>query len=110
MESRIELATTTNFDLPQQEQKRLYTALALLQYKHDRTPNYNEKALRRRLCHELKRFNTEATKAFENDPNNLRLSQVCNFFQRHYGQLHYIVKHENQEENSEKNAGEKHGG
>ena len=98
METKIKLQSATKFKLVQEEQKRLYTALALLQYQFDCTPDYDEVALRRRLCNDFQRFNLEMINAHENDPNNLRLSQVRNFFQHHYGSIKQIVKQETQEE------------
>ena len=92
MESKIELTTFTNFELSHNELKRLYTSMALHQYQYDRKPDYDEVALRRRLCNEFQRFNLTAIKALEDDPNSLRLSQICNFFQRHYGYMRDIVK------------------
>ena len=92
MEKRIELTTSTNFELSHEETERLYTTLALFQYQYERTPDYNEVALRRRLCNDFQRFNTELIKMCESDPNNLRLSQIYNFFQRHYGSLKKTVK------------------
>ena len=77
--------------------KRLCTTLALFQYQYERTPDYNEIALRRRLQNDFQRFNLEIIKAHENDPNNLKLSQICNFFQRHYGSLKQIVKQDAKE-------------
>ena len=97
METKIKLQSATKFKLAQEEKKRLYTALALLQYQFDCTPDYDEVALRRRLCNDFQRFNLEMINAHENDPNNLRLSQVRNFFQYHYGSIKQIVKQETPE-------------
>ena len=97
MEQKIELTTSTNFELSQDETKRLYTTLALFQYQYERTPDYNEVALRRRLCNDFQKFNAEMIKVHEADPNNLRISQIRNFFQRHYGIIKQIVKQEEEE-------------
>ena len=98
MESKIELTTSTKFSLSCEEKKRLYTALALLQYKYECIPDYNEVALRRRLRNDFQRFNLEIIKAQEKDPNNLILSQVRNFFQHHYGNVKLVVKQDMQEQ------------
>lgn len=91
MENRIELVLATHFDLSDAELIRLYTALGLLQYKYDRNPDYDEQAVLRRLRNDFNRFNKELIKIREKDPNNLLLSQVQNFMQRHYGNLRDIT-------------------
>ena len=97
METEIKLTTSTKFNLSHEEKKRFYTALALFQYQYDCIPGYNEVALHRRLCNDFQRFNLEMTKVHENDPNNLRISQMRNFFQHHYGNIKQIVKLETEE-------------
>ena len=91
MEQRIKLTQSTVFDISHEEMKHLYTMLALFQYQYGRNPDYNEITLRRRLRNDFYRFNLEIIKAHENDPNNLRLSQIRNFFECHYGSLKQIV-------------------
>ena len=98
MEQKIKFTTSTKFSLSYEEKKHLYTALALLQYKYDCNPDYNEVTLRRRLRNDFQRFNLEMIKAQEKDPNNLILSQVRNFFQHHYGNIKLVVKQDNPEE------------
>ncbi len=98
METQIELTTSTKFSLSHEEKKRFYTAMALLQYKYECIPDYNEVALRRRLRNDFQRFNLEIIKVQEKDPNNLILSQVRNFFQHHYGNVKLVVQQENSEE------------
>lgn len=92
MEPRIKLTPTTHFDLSHEEAKHLYTSIALAQYPYKRKPDYNEITLRRRLCNDFHRFNTELIKIHENDPNNHRISQLRNFIQHHYGSLKQIVQ------------------
>ncbi len=98
METKIKLQSTSKFRIANEEKMRLYTALALLQYQFDCKPDYNEISLRRRLCNDFQRFNFELSLAHEKDPNNLRLSQVRNFVQHHYGNIKQIVNQENAEE------------
>ncbi len=94
VDQRIGLKTSTNFELSSEETKRLYTALALFQYQYERTPDYNEIAIHRRLRNQFQRFNRELIRLHENDPNNLLLSQIRNFFQRHYGAVKNIVNND----------------
>jgi len=89
---KIELTTSTIFDLSKAESKRLYTALALFQYQFERTPNYNEKAIIRRLHNDFQKFNQELIKISAKDPNNLVVSKIHNFFERHYSYIKHVVK------------------
>ena len=96
IDQRIELKTSTTFELSSDEMKRLYTALALFQYQYERTPNYDEATLYKRLCKDFQRFNFELIRLHENDPNNLVLSQIRYFFQCHFGSVKKIVKRSEQ--------------
>ncbi len=92
MEQRVELKTHTMFRLTDEELKRLYTALALYHYEHQRTPDYKEDCIVRRLRNDFYRFHKEIIKIRASDPNNLVLSQIQNFIQQHYCRLNSIVK------------------
>lgn len=92
MEKRINLTTSTSFNVSDDEITRFYTAMALMKYHHQRIPNYNETELIRRLRNDFQRFNTEITKLCENEPNNLTLSQIRNFIEHHYGYLKRVNK------------------
>lgn len=92
MEKRIQLSTRTTFKLSSEEMERLYTAMALVTYRDMRNPDYKEGALLRRLCYEFGRYNHELDKTCKNDPNNLVLSQIRVFVQRHYGYLKTVAK------------------
>ncbi|MFI3322956.1 MAG: hypothetical protein R3Y50_10635 [Rikenellaceae bacterium] len=97
MDRRVEFNTVTKFELSKEELTHLYTLMSLVQFPYDCDPTYREDALIRRLCNEFNRFNIEITKACENDPNNLVLSQIRNYIQRHYGFLKRINKEHKQE-------------
>ncbi|MFI3321758.1 MAG: hypothetical protein R3Y50_04470 [Rikenellaceae bacterium] len=53
---QISLETITAFRLPIKEQRRLYLLLALVQYRYQRHPNYNEKRLLECLAKDIKQF------------------------------------------------------
>ncbi len=90
MEKRVKFNTTTKFAIAEEELKRLYTLMALVQFPYDCDPEYREENLIRRLRNDFNRFNQELTKACENDPNNLVLNQIRNFVQRHSGYLRKV--------------------
>ena len=92
MEKRIKLTTSTSFNLADDELKRFYTIMSLLQYCHQRTPDYKEVAIVKRLKNDFQRYNIEIIKACDSDPNNLILSQIRNFIEHHYGCLKRITK------------------
>ncbi len=87
MEKRVKLNTTTKFEISEEELTHLYTVMALVQYSYECEPDYRQAHLVRRLRNDFNRFNREMAKAHEEDPNNLVLSQVRNFVQRHYGYI-----------------------
>ncbi len=91
MEQKIKLESVTKFNLTDAELKRLYTAIALLQYRDDCVPDYRDDAMILRLRNDFKRFNHEIAKIRNSDPNNLVLSQIQNFIQRHYGLIRKVV-------------------
>lgn len=92
MDSRVQFTTATKFELSEHELKRLYTIMALVQFPYDCDPEYRDANLIRRLRNDFNRFNKEITKVCEADPNNLVLSQIRGFVQRHYGYLKRISK------------------
>lgn len=92
MEQKVKLITTTKFQLAEEEIHRLYSALALLQYPYECDPNYCNEHIIRRLRNDFNRFNNEMQTVCENNPNNLVLSQIRNFIQRHYGYLKRVTK------------------
>ncbi|MFR9557440.1 MAG: hypothetical protein SNF68_06615 [Rikenellaceae bacterium] len=94
MERRVKFNTTTKFEIAEEELKYLYTLMALIQYPYDCDPKYRDHNLIRRLHNDFNRFNQEMAKACESDPNNLVLSQVRNFVQRHYGYLRRVNKNQ----------------
>ncbi|MFR9651870.1 MAG: hypothetical protein SNG35_07605 [Rikenellaceae bacterium] len=87
MERRVKFNTTTKFVIAEEELKYLYTLMALLQYPYESDPEYRDYNLIRRLRNDFKRFNEEITKLNETHPNNLALSQIRLFIQKHYGYL-----------------------
>ncbi len=87
MDRRVKFNTTTKFELAEDELKHLYTLMALVQFPYDCDPEYRDYNMIRRLRNDFRRFNTEITKVCEADPNNLVLSQIRNFVQRHCGYL-----------------------
>ncbi len=87
MEQRIKLTSTTTFILEREEKRRLYTSLALSQYRYLRYPSYNEQQLLESLEKKFKRFYTQIQQQAESDPNNLILHQIRCFFDMHYCQL-----------------------
>ncbi len=91
METRIQLSTSTQYNLSHEEFLRMYTAMALVQYRHSCTPDYCDAKMIRRLRNDFKRFNSEITKVCEQDPNNLVLSQIRNYIQRHLGFINSVT-------------------
>ncbi|MFR9651679.1 MAG: hypothetical protein SNG35_06625 [Rikenellaceae bacterium] len=87
MERRVKFNTTTKFVIAEEELKLLYTIMALLQYPYEIDPEYRDYNLIRRLRNDFKRFNKEITKLGEIYPNNLVISQIRLFIQKHYGYL-----------------------
>ncbi|MFI3277805.1 MAG: hypothetical protein SNH13_07680 [Rikenellaceae bacterium] len=92
MEKRVKLNTITRFTPTDSELERLYILMGLVQYPYDCNPEYRDEKLIRRLCNEFNRFNIEITKASEKDSNNLILTQIRYFIQRHYGYLKRLAK------------------
>ncbi|MFI3261942.1 MAG: hypothetical protein R3Y26_03430 [Rikenellaceae bacterium] len=92
MEKRVNLSTRTKFEITDEEKKYLYTLMALTQYSYNCNPEYNENVIIKRLCNDFNRFNIEISRVFEKDPNNLCLSRLRNFIERHYGYLKKISK------------------
>ncbi|MFR9503395.1 MAG: hypothetical protein SNH73_02940 [Rikenellaceae bacterium] len=92
MEKRVRFNTVTKFQLSDEELKHLYTLMALIHFPYDCDPEYKDYNLVRRLCNDFNRFNMEMTKRCESDPNNLVLSQIRNFIQRHYGYLKRVSR------------------
>ncbi|MFI3302098.1 MAG: hypothetical protein SNH35_05345 [Rikenellaceae bacterium] len=92
MDEKIKLTTRTVYDVSPEEMRRMYTTHALFVYQYKRTPDYQEYALRKRLCNDLHRFNEEMSQVCQKNPNNLRLSQIRNIIQRYYGHLKDMVR------------------
>ncbi len=91
METKIQLSTSTQYNLTHEEFLRMYTAMALVQYRHSCSPEYQQTKMVRRLRNDFKRFNAEIAKACEQDPNNLILSQIRNYIQRHLGFINSVT-------------------
>ena len=89
---KIELTPATVFNLSKDENERLYTALALFQYPYRSIPDYKQQVLLRRLRNDFERFNRELIQLSENDPNNLIISKMRTFFQKHYSCIKKVVK------------------
>ena len=87
MEQRIKLTSATHFNLEKEEQIQMYTAMALTQYKFYRDPNYNRWQIIHRLKNDFSRFNVELNRIKREDPNNLVLNQIQEFFRLHYTAL-----------------------
>ncbi len=96
MERRVKFNTTTKFEIAEEELKYLYTLMALVQFPYDSDPEYRDYNLIRRLRNDFNRFNIEITKTCEKDPNNLILTQIRHFVQRHYGYLKRVSKEANE--------------
>ncbi len=87
MNEKVKFNTATKFKVAESELKHLYTVMALMQFPYECNPEYKDRNLVKRLRNRFNSFNLEMTRVCENDPNNLVLSQVHNFVQRHYGYL-----------------------
>ncbi len=90
MNEKVKFNTATKYQITESELKHLYTVMALMQFPYECNPEYKDRNLVRRLRNKFNDFNLEMTKVCENDPNNLILSQVHNFIQRHYGYLRKV--------------------
>lgn len=94
MEQKIKLESATTFHLPREEQRIMFTYLALAQYSYMRKPNYNENALLKMLCIDLKKLLLESQRLSEKDPNNHQLNRMRSFFDNHYKQLKKVLDEE----------------
>ena len=91
---KIRLITVNSFDLPEEELKKLYTYLALFQYRYLRIPEYNEKALLIKFHREIKKFLVGSKELMEKDQNNHTLHQITTFFDNHHKHLSKIIEKE----------------
>ena len=89
---KIELTSATVFNLSKDENERLYTALALFEYQYECTPDYKQQVLLRRLRNDFERFNRELIQLSEKEPNNLIISKMRTFFQKHYSCIKKVIK------------------
>ncbi len=87
---KVRLTTSNTFVLESEEVKRLYTYLALFQYRYLRIPDYKEHLLFESLEKDFKKFYIEMQNQTERDPNNLTLNRILAFFDTHYKHIKKI--------------------
>ena len=89
MEQKIELKSTHN--LNDDDLKRMYLCMSMLQTEALRTPNYNEHVVLAQLLFNLVYMVSELDEQLEKEPNNETIKSMIEFFQLHIGNLKRII-------------------
>lgn len=94
MEQKIKMEEISVFNLSDEELRRFYIVLSLIEHGYLRKEEYYEELALKQITLKLKKFIHWGEELAEKEPNNLIVYKMNQFFNRHYQLLVAATKQE----------------
>ncbi len=90
MEQKIKLQPKINYELTEDDMRRMFLSMTLFQYRFERRENYDEDQLIKLLAKDNREFLLELSKTLEKDSNN----HILNKLHAQISKYHTFLKRE----------------